>query len=351
MKYCRLAGVTTIASALAGSILGCGNSGTTGGSAGAAQAGAAAGGAPGAGGSPAAAGTPAAGGSPATAGATGTGGDTASGGSTGNGGTSSGGTTGTGGRGGAAGSGAAGAGTGGRGGAPAAGGGGGSSTAGRGGASSSAGASGNPGAGGGGNTSPMMTFFATSRGMGDGGNLGGLDGADAFCKMLANAVSPALGAKTWHAYLSTATVNARTRIGDGPWRNAAGVIIANNLADLHDQLPANAALNATWPVGSATIALDERGNPVPITGPNVHDILTGSNTDGTAAANTCNNWTSNAMNVTGQVGHTNRMGNGVPSWNSTHATSGCAQPTAPMNQMGTVSSGGGRGSIYCFALP
>jgi hypothetical protein len=205
---------------------------------------------------------------------------------------------------------------------------------------------------GGGAVDPTMSFFVTSRGPGNGGNLGGLDGADAFCKMLAAAVSPALGAKTWHAYLSTATVNARDRISTGPWRNAAGHVIANNLTDLHDQLPANAALNATWPIQDTTVALDEMGNQVPTTGMNVHDILTGSMTDGTVMADAhCNNWTSSAMTDVGQVGHTNRFGGGRPvSWNSTHATGGCAQFTSD-NQAGTVSSGGGRGSLYCFAVP
>jgi Protein of unknown function (DUF1554) len=280
------------------------------------------------------------GGASSSGGVDGSGGSSSTGGrGTGGASTGSGGTVGTGGsvgsgggspNGGATGSGGGTVGNGGRGGAP----------AGSGGA-----------AGGGSGTSPLMTFFVTSRGPGDGGNLGGLPGADAFCKTLATAVSAALGAKTWHAYLSTSTVNARTRIGEGPWRNAAGVIIANNLTDLHDQLAANAALNATWPVGSTTIALDERGNQVPITGPNVHDILTGSLADGTVAPSTCMDWTSNSMMVTGQVGHTNRAGNGIPSWNSTHATTGCAQPTANMNMPGTVSSGGGRGSLYCFAVP
>jgi hypothetical protein len=185
-----------------------------------------------------------------------------------------------------------------------------------------------------------------------GGNLGGLDGADAFCKQLATAASAQLGAKTWHAYLSTATVNARDRIGAGPWRNTAGNIIANNLQDLHDQLAANAALNATWPIASTTIALDEHGAEVP-SNPLVHDILTGSNTDGTFLTGaTCDDWTSSATTGMAQVGHSNRTGGGrPPSWNAAH-TVGCAEPTAGMDfQAGTVSSGGGRGSIYCFALP
>jgi hypothetical protein len=221
---------------------------------------------------------------------------------------------------------------------------------------SDAGNSGNGGAPGGngdaGAGDMTMSFFVSSRGPGNGGNLGGLDGADAFCKMLANAVSTTLGARTWHAYLSTTTVDARDRIGAGPWRNAAGHVIAGNLTDLHDQIAATAALNATWPVGDTTIALDEMGNPVPTTGTNVHDVLTGSTVDGTVMADQhCNNWTSQAMTDTAQVGHTNRTGGGrPPSWNSAHATTGCAPFTAD-NQTGTVSSGGGRGSIYCFAAP
>jgi len=212
------------------------------------------------------------------------------------------------------------------------------------------GAAGSPATGGtSGDTS--MSFFVTSRGMGKGGNLSGLDGADAFCKMLATAASPALGNKTWHAYLSTSTVNARTRIGEGPWYNAKGVLVARNLADLHDQIADNAALNATWPVGSTTIALDEMGNALP-SSPLVHDILTGTNTDGTVATGlTCSDWTSAATTVMAEVGHSNRSGGGrPPSWNAAHTTSGCAEPTADM-QAGTVSSGGGRGSIYCFAVP
>jgi len=195
-----------------------------------------------------------------------------------------------------------------------------------------------------------MNFFVTSRSPGNGGNLGGLTGADAFCKTLATAVSASLGAKTWRAYLSTATVNAKDRIGTGPWMNAAGVVIANDLTSLHDQLATTAALNATWPIGSTSIALDENGNEVP-TNPLVHDILTGSNTDGTLmAGQTCNDWTSASMNDTAEVGHSNRTGGGrPPSWNAAH-TVGCAPSTADF-QAGTVSSGGGRGSLYCFAVP
>jgi hypothetical protein len=193
-----------------------------------------------------------------------------------------------------------------------------------------------------------MSFFVTSKGGDNGGAFGGLDGADAFCKTLATAVSTELGQKQWRAYLSTSTVNARDRIGPGPWRNQAGHIIANNLTDLHDQLTDAAGLNVTWPVGSLMVALDERGMQVVN---DVHDILTGSDTDGRAIANaTCSDWTSAAMTGIAQVGHSNRMGGGrAPSWNNTH-TVGCA-PSAMNRIPMTVTSGGGRGSIYCFALP
>jgi hypothetical protein len=194
-------------------------------------------------------------------------------------------------------------------------------------------------------SSQGMSFFVTSRGLGDGGNLGGLAGADAFCTTLAAAVDPALSNKTWHAYLSTSMVNARDRIGNGPWRNASGDIIANNLVDLHDQA-AGGALDATWPVNDFTVPLDETGAQVP---QNVHDILTGSQQDGTlATGQTCNDWTSNSTTGTAQIGHLNRAGlNGQPpSWNSVH-TVGCAPLTAPAPNVG---SGGGRGSIYCFAI-
>ena len=193
-----------------------------------------------------------------------------------------------------------------------------------------------------------MNFFATSKGGDNGGAFGGLDGADAFCKTLATAVSAELGQKQWRAYLSTTTVNARDRIGTGPWRNQAGAIIANNLTDLHDQLADAAGLNTTWPVGSTMIALDEKGMPLPT---DVHDVLTGSDVEGRAMANlTCDDWTSASMTGTAQVGHTNRTGGGrPPSWNSTHSV-GCA-PSATNRTAGTVTSGGGRGSIYCFALP
>lgn len=191
-----------------------------------------------------------------------------------------------------------------------------------------------------------MNFFVTSKGMPTGGNLGSVEDADAFCKELATAVSAELGAKTWRAYLSSSTGDARDRIGTGPWRNQAGAVIANDLEDLHAQDPGE-ALDDTWPPADLSIALDENGEELENS---VHDILTGSNADGTLfEGNTCNDWTSDSMDDTAGVGHSNRDGGGrPPSFNATH-TVGCA-PFTSNYQSGTVSSGGGRGSLYCFAL-
>jgi len=194
-----------------------------------------------------------------------------------------------------------------------------------------------------------MSFFLSSRGSGDGGNFGGIAGADALCETLATAVDPALAAKTWRAYLSTSTENARDRIGAGPWRNAAGVIIANNVDELHDQA-AGGTSEANYPLNDINTALREDGSPLPAQ-PVLHDILTGSNLDGTlSASGTCSDWTSNTG--TTRNGHSNRAGGGQnpSSWNSAHDT-GCGEPTpAGTNfQTGTVSQGGGAGSIYCFA--
>lgn len=193
-----------------------------------------------------------------------------------------------------------------------------------------------------------MTFFVTSTGMGDGGNLGGLAGADAFCEQLAVAQSADFGRRTWHAYLSTSTVNAIDRIGNGPWRNADGVIVANSSAQLHD--PANAApggpLDATWPINDFSIPLDETGAQVP---QNVHDILTGTLLDGTVAADeTCEDWTSNVADQANlaRIGHSNRTGLAGQRqlWQDVH-TVGCSQNGTP-----NVTQGGGRGSLYCFAV-
>jgi hypothetical protein len=187
-----------------------------------------------------------------------------------------------------------------------------------------------------------FSFFITSTGGPNGGDFrrtpadpDGLAGADEICQTKAAAGVPASATKTWRAYLSTATVNARDRIGAGPWFNHSGTMIAASVTALHDP-----AMNLI----DGTTGIDENGQPVPITNPNQHDILTGSNADGTAAASTCNNWTSSlATGVGGQVGHHNRAGGGADptSWNSAHATNGCSAAA--------FVSTGGRGSFYCFA--
>jgi hypothetical protein len=187
---------------------------------------------------------------------------------------------------------------------------------------------------------PNLSFFITSAGSGNGANLGGLTGADAICQKLGASVGA--GAKTWRAYLSTsaagnqAAVNARDRIGRGPWQNAKGVVVAQNVDDLHSDK------NRLGKEGSLT----EKGAMVNGRGdtPNTHDILTGSTTDGRALPGdmTCNNWTSSGAG-NAQVGHHDKQGGGQNpnSWNSAHASNGCSQA----NLVGT----GGAGLFYCFA--
>ena len=182
-----------------------------------------------------------------------------------------------------------------------------------------------------------MSFFITSVGSGKGADLGGLDGADAHCASLAEAAG--VTGKTWKAYLSTATVDAKDRIGAGPWFNAKGVKIADDVASLHSD--ANAISKAT--------ALDEKGQPVNGRGdePNRHDILTGSMPDGTVAADqTCGDWTLGGTEGAAMVGHHDRMGLDdkppAKSWNSSHPSrGGCSQDAL----RGT----GGAGFFYCFA--
>jgi hypothetical protein len=193
-----------------------------------------------------------------------------------------------------------------------------------------------------------MTFFVTSVGLGEGANLGGLAGADKHCQQLAAAAGA--GNRTWRAYLSTSAVggqpavNARDRIGQGPWYNAKGARIAQGLADLHGDTAEQARFGNTL---TRVTALTEKGEPVKGAGdsPNQHDILTGSQTDGRAytdgADHTCKNWTSNS-DGSAQVGHHDRTGGPGTSWNSVHATRGCSQ----QNLIGT----GGAGLFYCFAV-
>ena len=189
-----------------------------------------------------------------------------------------------------------------------------------------------------------MTFFVTSTGSGNGADLGGLAGADAHCPELAQAVG---ASGTWHAYLSTQAadgqpaVNARDRIGAGPWQNAQGVVIAADVTELHGQ---NNLSKAT--------ALTEKGAPVNGRGdtPNTHDILTGSQPDGTAFAGaddmTCGNWTRSGAEGAAMLGHHDRMGlrDDAPSksWNSSHASRGGCSQTA-------LQGTGGAGLFYCFA--
>jgi len=187
---------------------------------------------------------------------------------------------------------------------------------------------------------PNMSFFITSAGSGNGANLGGLTGADAICQKLAT--SAGAGNKTWRAYLSTSAsgnqpaVNARDRIGKGPWQNAKGVVVAQNVDDLHSDKNKLGKENS----------LTEKGAPVNGRGdnPNTHDILTGSGPDGKAlpGAMTCNNWTG-AGEGSARVGHHDKQGGGdnPNSWNSAHASSGCSQAN--------LVSTGGAGLFYCFA--
>jgi hypothetical protein len=189
-----------------------------------------------------------------------------------------------------------------------------------------------------------MNFFVTSTAKGDGANYGGLAGADAHCQMLAQAAGR--GNVKWVAYLSTqgpGAVNARDRIGPGPWYNQRGQMIAQNLAHLHGDTLDQARMGNNFHKGTA---LTEKGTEVNGQGdkPNQHDILTGSQPDGRAFPagedRTCNNYTSNA---TGSVmlGHSDRRGGGNNSWNAAHPSKGCSQD----NLIGT----GGNGFLYCFA--
>jgi hypothetical protein len=181
-----------------------------------------------------------------------------------------------------------------------------------------------------------MSFFLTSSGPGNGADLGGLDGADAHCQKLAEAAGH--GQRTWRAYLSTDTVDARDRIGNGPWHNAKGVLIAKDVDDLHSD---NANIDKKT-------ALDENGDVVNGTGdsPNRHDILTGTRVDGRrfddGEDHSCRNWT-HSGDGTAHVGHHDRLARGVPGspWNDAHPSRGCSQEAL----RGT----GGDGLFYCFA--
>lgn len=190
---------------------------------------------------------------------------------------------------------------------------------------------------------PEMGFFITSTGIGDGGDLGGLAGADAHCQALAEAADA--GHRTWRAYLSTQgedAVDARDRIGSGPWANANGLIMATDVDNLHYDNS-----NFNW-----QYTLDENGNQFAsrIDGDpdfTEHDVLTGSQIDGTAFPpgedQTCSNWTSNGEG-SARVGHADRYSFSTPGspWNSSHGTPGCSQEA--------LVSVGGAGLLYCFAI-
>jgi len=193
---------------------------------------------------------------------------------------------------------------------------------------------------------PPMSFFVTSAPKGDGANYGGLAGADAYCQQLAKAAG---STKTFHAYLSTqgpGAVNARDRIGNGPWYNSRGGMIGMNLAELHgDTLDLARVGNRVNKQSART----EKGDLVNGVGdmPNQHDMLTGSTPDGRAYTDgmdhTCSNYTSNA-DGRGQVqlGHHDKNGGGNGSWNSAHGSRGCSQPN--------LVTTGGAGLLYCFAI-
>ena len=196
---------------------------------------------------------------------------------------------------------------------------------------------------GGQNASEKMSYFITSAGSGNGAALGGLKGADQHCQTLAKAVGA--GGKTWRAYLSAsasggqAVVNAKDRIGKGPWFNSKGVMVAKDVADLHSE---SNNLKKDTSITEKGEVVNGRGDT-----PNQHDILTGSQVDGTAftdgSDHTCSNWTSSAADGSAQVGHHDRQGGGAnpTSWNSSHGSKGCSQA----NLVGT----GGSGRFYCFA--
>jgi hypothetical protein len=193
-----------------------------------------------------------------------------------------------------------------------------------------------------------MSFFVTSVGMGNGANLGGLEGADRHCQQLAAAAGA--GNKTWHAYLSTQAkngqpaVNARDRIGTGPWYNSKGQPVSDTLSELHGDTLIEAQRGSNLFKQSA---LNEKGEVVNGFGdqPNMHDMLTGSQPDGRAftdaADHTCNNWAGNGLG-SAQVGHSDRTGGGTTSWNSAHATRACSQDALIQT--------GGTGLFYCFAV-
>lgn len=191
--------------------------------------------------------------------------------------------------------------------------------------------------------SDNASFFVTSENPGNGGDLGGLAGADAHCQSLAEAAG--MGDKTWRAYLSTSTVDARDRIGDGPWYNVEGVMIAENLEQLHgdNNITNDTATDENGDLPDYLELVDgaaERRNPDSL----AHDVLTGTNDDGTKNEATCEDWTNGTADAQGMLGHADRLGRapGVNSWTAAHASAGC--------DMESLIRTGGAGGFYCFAI-
>jgi hypothetical protein len=186
-----------------------------------------------------------------------------------------------------------------------------------------------------------MSFFVTSSNP-KGGNLGGLAGADAVCQSLAQSVG--MGNKTWRAYLSTSTVDAKSRIGNGPWFNYKGEQIAANIADLHTP-DKNKISGTTALTEKGTTPTYLSGNPpaAPAGQQLQHDIMTGTKEDGTKDADTCRDWTVGNADAKTMLGHADRLGRnpGVNSWNAIHASQGCG--------MEQLTPTGGAGLFYCFA--
>ena len=188
-----------------------------------------------------------------------------------------------------------------------------------------------------------MSFFVTSANA-KGGNLGGLAGADQVCQSLAKTAGA--GGKTWRAYLSTSTVDAKSRIGRGPWYNFKGELMAQNVADLHtadkNKISGTTALTEKGTIPNY-LAVNAQGQAAPAAQPLQHDILTGTNEDGTKNADTCKDWTNGNADAKTMLGHADRLGRnaGVNSWNAIHASQGCG-----LEQLAPT---GGAGLIYCFA--
>jgi hypothetical protein len=188
-----------------------------------------------------------------------------------------------------------------------------------------------------------MGFFVTSANP-KGGNLGGLAGGDAVCQSLAQAAGA--GGKTWHAYLSTSTVDAKTRIGNGPWYNFKGELIAQNVADLHtpDKNKISGATALTEKGTTPTyLTKNAAGEVVRPDGDLQHDILTGTKEDGTKDADTCKDWTVGNADAKAMLGHADRLGRnaGLNPWSAAHPSQGCG-----MEQLKPT---GGAGLLYCFA--